>query len=333
MLDETSFPKAGSASVGVARQYCGALGKVANCRVAVSLHWSTAQMSCPLLWRLYLPRHWLDDPARRAGGRIPADIQYRSKNELALDLVDQALAGEVPPLPVVADSAYGNDFAFREALRQRGLRYAVAVEPSTKVWTADPNLVPVPAGKPRGRPRLYAPLAAMLTPQTLGGTGRDAARLGVADGDVAGWQQGAAAFALRAGEGVGCPRLEGAKASRAGGRMAAGRMAAGRMAGGAATPSDYWLADLGPQPVGLRRLVRTARARWRVELDYRELKEELGLDHYEGRHWLGWHHHVTLVSVAFAFLRTEQACRSLQAALIRLAGRCPWCRTRFIDTC
>ena len=103
MIDETSFPKAGTASVGVARQYCGALGKVANCQVAVSLHWSTAQMSCPLLWRLYVPRHWLDDPTQRAAGRIPADVQYRSKNELALDLVDQALAWEVPHLPVVAD--------------------------------------------------------------------------------------------------------------------------------------------------------------------------------------------------------------------------------------
>ena len=98
---------------------------------------------------------------------------------------------------------------------------------------------------------------------------------------------------------------------------------------GAASPGDYWLADLGPQPVGLRRLVRTARARWRVEQDYRELKEELGLDHHEGRHWLGWHHHVTLVSVAFAFLRTEQA--RLKKLLVRPcrrpAGRCRWHRS------
>ena len=125
-------------------------------------------MSCPLLWRLYLPRHWLDDTVQRGAGRIPAAIQYRSKNELALDLVDQALAWEVPHLPVVADSAYGNDFAFHGALRQRGLRYAVAVEPSTKVRTTDPNLIPVPASKPRGRTRQYAPLAALPTPQTLG---------------------------------------------------------------------------------------------------------------------------------------------------------------------
>ena len=108
MIDETSFPKAGDASVGVARQYCGALGKIANCQVAVSLHWSTCEASCPLAWRLYLPQSWLATPARRAQGKIPDDIVYRSKNQLALELVDQVLKWDVPHLPVVADSAYGN---------------------------------------------------------------------------------------------------------------------------------------------------------------------------------------------------------------------------------
>jgi SRSO17 transposase len=107
MIDETSFPKAGEASVGVARQYCGALGKIANCQVAVSLHWSTAEASCPVAWRLYLPETWLKTAERKAAGKIPAEVVYRSKNQLAMDLVDQALAWEVPRLPVVADSAYG----------------------------------------------------------------------------------------------------------------------------------------------------------------------------------------------------------------------------------
>lgn len=302
MIDETSFPKAGSASVGVARQYCGALGKVANCQVAVSLHWSTAQMSCPLLWRLYLPRHWLDDPGQRAAGRIPAAIQYRSKNELALDLVDQALAWEVPHLPVVADSAYGNDFAFREALRQRGLHYAVAVEPSTKVWTTDPNLIPVPASKPCGRPRQYAPLAALPTPQTLAEL---AGTLPTATWRTVTWRAGSKGPQRSRFAQVKVWAAHGWKAQKHPERVPEWLLI--EWPEGAASPSDYWLADLGRQPVGLRRLVRTARARWRVELDYRELKEELGLDHYEGRHWLGWHHHVTLVSVAFAFLRTEQS--------------------------
>ncbi len=120
MIAGTSFPKAGEASVGVARHYCGTLGKVANGQGAVSLHWSTAPMSCPLLWRLSLPAVWLTGPERRAAGKIPDDLPYQSKNELALGLVDQALDWGLPLLPVVADSAYGNDFDFRQSLRPRG---------------------------------------------------------------------------------------------------------------------------------------------------------------------------------------------------------------------
>jgi SRSO17 transposase len=135
----------------VARQYCGTLGKIANCQVAVSLHWSSAQASCPLIWRLYLPKAWLDDAARAAEVKLPAAIAYRSKTELALEAIDQALAWGLPPLPVLADSAYGNDFSFRQALRERQLQYAVQVEPTTVVWTADPNLpMPAPNKKSRG---------------------------------------------------------------------------------------------------------------------------------------------------------------------------------------
>ena len=167
MIDETSFPKAGEASVGVARQYCGALGKVANCQVAVSLHWSTCEASCPLAWRLYLPQAWLATPARRTEGKIPDDIGYRSKNQLALELVDQVSRWEVPRLPVVADSAYGNDFDFRAGLRERGLQYAVAVEPSVKVWTSAPAQVPLAANKPVGRPRQYPALKDLPEAKTL----------------------------------------------------------------------------------------------------------------------------------------------------------------------
>ena len=302
MIDETSFPKAGTASVGVARQYCGALGKVANCQVAVSLHWSTAQMSCPLLWRLYLPKVWLEDATRRAAGKIPEGIEYRSKNELALALVDQALDWDLPHLPVVADSAYGNDFDFRQALRQRGLSYAVAVEPTTKVWTSDPNKIPVPASKPTGRPRKFAPPTAFATPQDLAELAR---ALPAQSWQTVTWRTGSKGPLRSRFAKVKAWAAHGWKAQRHPERRAEWLLI--EWPEGAESPSDYWLADLGPQPVGLRRLVRTARARWRVELDYRELKEELGLDHYEGRHWLGWHHHVTLVSLAFAFLRQEQS--------------------------
>ena len=301
MIDETSFPKAGEASVGVGRQYCGALGKVANCQVAVSLHWSTCEASCPLAWRLYLPESWLATPARRAEGKIPEHIGYRSKNQLALDLVDQVLAWDVPRLPVVADSAYGNDFDFRTRLRERGLQYAVAVEPSTKVWTSDPAQAPVAASKPTGRPRQYAALKDLPEAKTLLEVGKTLPKK--AWRNIT-WRQGA--------KGPMCSRFAQVKVWAAHGwsrqehpeRVMEWLLI--EWPEGAAAPTDYWLAQLGNQSLGLRRLVKIARARWRVELDYRELKEELGLDHYEGRHWLGWHHHVTLVSMAFAFLRIEQ---------------------------
>ena len=302
MIDETSFPKAGEASVGVARQYCGALGKVANCQVAVSLHWSTCEASCPVAWRLYLPQSWLETPARRAEGKIPDGISYRNKNQLAVELIDQVLSWEVPRLPVVADSAYGNDFDFRAGLRERGLQYAVSVEPSIKVWTTDPELVPLAANKPTGRPRKYPALKDLPEAKTLAEVAKEVPQKAWRNLT---WRQGTrgqmrSRFAqVKVWAAHGWKRQEHPK------RVMEWLLI--EWPEDAAAPTAYWMAQLGEQALGLRRLVKTARARWRVEMDYRELKEELGLDHYEGRHWLGWHHHVTLVSIAFAFLRTEQA--------------------------
>lgn len=302
MIDETSFPKAGEASVGVARQYCGALGKIANCQVAVSLHWSASAGSCPVAWRLYLPESWLETPERRAAGKIPEGVVFRTKNQLALDLIDQALAWDVPRLPVVTDSAYGNDFGFRAALRERGMPYAVAVEPSTKAWTSDPAAVPAPPRKPLGRPQKHPALKDLPEPQTLA----EIARACPAEAwRTVTWRQGTKGPMRSRFARVKVWAAHGWRKSEHPERPMEWLLV--EWPEGAAEPSDYWLADLRDQTVGLRRLIRTARARWRVEMDYRELKEELGLDHYEGRHWLGWHHHVTLVSIAFAFLRSEQA--------------------------
>jgi SRSO17 transposase len=303
IIDETSFPKAGQHSVGVARQYCGTLGKIANCQVAVSLHWSSAAASCPLVWRLYLPKAWLEDPARAAEVRLPPGTVYRSKTELALEAVDQALAWGLPPLPILADSAYGNDFSFRQALRQRQLHYAVQVEPTTVAWTADPNLpVPAPAQKKVGRPRRYPPLEGLAQPQSLA---QLAQQLPLSAWRQVTWRQGS--------RGAQRSRFAMLPVWAAHGWQAQPYLARVRewllveWPPGETEPTKYWLAQLGSQPLGLRRLVRTAKVRWRIEQDYRELKEELGLDHYEGRHWLGWHHHVCLVTIAYAFLRAEQA--------------------------
>ena len=279
------------------------LGKIANCQVAVSLHWSSAQASCPLVWRLYLPKPWLEDAARAAEVKLPPGTAYRSKTELALEAVDQALAWGLPPLPVLADSAYGNDFSFRQALRERQLQYAVQVEPTTVVWTEDPNLpLPAPAKKKVGRPRRSPPREALARPQSLEGVAR---QLPASAWRRVTWRQGS--------RGAQCSRFVMLKVWAAHGwqqqvhLLRVMEWLLVEWPQGEPEPIKYWLAQLGTQPLGLRRLVRIAKARWRIEQDYRELKEELGLDHYEGRQWLGWHHHVCLVTIAYAFLRAEQA--------------------------
>lgn len=303
IIDETAFPKAGQHSVGVARQYCGTLGKVANCQVAVSLHWSSEEASCPILWRLYLPKEWLEDAERAEEVKLPPGTVYRSKTALAREVIDQALVWGLPRLPVVADSAYGNDFDFRQALRERHLPYAVQVEPSTVVWTTDPNLPgPTPKKKKKGRPRRYPPLEALPRPESLekvapqlpasawrsvtwrqGSRGVQRSRFALRPVWAAhGWREQAHPLRVREWLLVEWPKEE-------------------------KQPTKYWLLELGAQLPGWRHAVRVAKARWRIEQDYRELKEELGLDHYEGRQWLGWHHHVCLVSMAYAFLRSEQA--------------------------
>jgi SRSO17 transposase len=302
ILDETSFPKAGDHSVGVARQYCGALGKVANCQVAVTLHWSSAQSSCPLGWRLYLPQAWIEDKKRAREVKLPEGLVYRSQAELALELIDQMVSWEVPRLPVVADSAYGNSFEFREQLRRRGLSYVVAVEPTTVVWTEDPKAIPVPPSAPTGRPRRYPPLASMPVPQDLAPVARQL--------PASAWRKVTWRAGTRGPQRSRFARLKvwaahGWRAQKHPERVAEWLLV--EWPEGETAPTKYWLAQSDGERPGLRRLVRIAHARWRIEMDYRELKEELGLDHFEGRHWLGWHHHVTLVTLAYAFLRSEQA--------------------------
>jgi len=301
IIDETAFPKAGEHSVGVARQYCGTLGKVANCQVAVSLHWSSAESSCPILWRLYLPKGWLADAERAAEVKLPPGLAYRSKTELALEVLDRALGWELPRLPVVADSFYGNDFGFRQALRERGLPYAVQAEPTTVVWTEDPNR-PLPPPKQTGWPRKYPPLEARPRPQDLRAL---AEQLPVSAWRTVAWRQGSHGMQRSRFARVPVWAAHGWRKQEHPPRVAEWLLV--EWPKESKEPTKYWLAQLGPPPVGLRRLVRIAKARWRVELDYRQLKEELGLDHYEGRQWLGWHHHVCLVSIAYAFLRSEQA--------------------------
>jgi SRSO17 transposase len=301
LIDDTSFPKAGSQSVGVARQYCGALGKVANCQVAVTLHWGNGEMSCPLGWRLYLPKQWIEDAERAMKVKLPTGTTYKTKTELAVELIDQVLQWELPKLPVVADSFYGNDFGFREALRSRELDYVMAVEPTTVVWDTDPN-IPLPVSASTGRPRRYPAKESLPAAQDLLSL---AQRLPGSAWRAVCWRQGTrgkqhSRFALtQVWAAHGWRKQEHPE------RVAEWLLV--EWPQDEQRPTKYWLADLGSKRPGLQRAVKIAHSRWRVELDYRELKDELGLDHFEGRHWLGWHHHVTLVSIAYAFLRSEQA--------------------------
>jgi SRSO17 transposase len=301
ILDETACPKAGTPSVGVARQYCGTLGKVANCQVAVSWHGSRAEARCPRNWRLYLPKAWGDGPQRAAHVRVPPGTPYRSKTAWALDLIDQVRRWEGPARPLVADASYGNDFGFRQALRPRQLACVVEVEASTGAWTEAPN-VPLPPPKKTGRPRRYPPLEALPRPRSLhtvaqelppaawesviwraGSRGPQRSRFGLTQGWAShGWRE-----QYHPERGAEWLLVEGPR--------------------GAPAPVKYWLAHFEAPLPGLQRVVRLAQSRWRIALDYRELKEALGLDHCEGRHGLGWHHHVCLVRIAYAFVRAEQA--------------------------
>ena len=302
IIDETSFVKAGTESVGVTRQYCGAVGKTANCQVAVSLHYCTTKVSCPVSWRLYLPKEWAEDEERREKVKIPKEVVYRAKNELALELVDQMQRWKLPKAPVVADSAYGNDFLFREALRQRELSYVVAVQKVTKVWSSDPNLVPVRPSIAPGPLRRFVALEDLPEARNLLEVARE---LPASAWKMITWREGTkgpmrSRFAL-----VKVWASHGFSTQRHFKRVPEWLLI--EWPKGEEAPTKYWLgyfgADVRPT---LRQMVKLAHARWRVELDYREMKDELGLDHFEGRHWIGFHHHITLVSLAYAFLRCEQ---------------------------
>lgn len=294
VIDETSFPKQGKQSVGVARQYCGTLGKIANCQVAVSLHWSDAEVSWPMGWKLYLPPQWVEDAGLRRKAGIPKEIDYRSKPDLALELIGMALEQGHEAATILADQLYGNGFAWRAALQAQNLSYCVAVEADTGVW---PHTVKMqPSGQ--GRPRKLPPREDIISL-------RERARR--ADGQS--WSK------LVWREGTKGPQESRFfftavwAANRAGRNSRIARWteyALIEWPANAPEPTKYWLCWWKDRIPTLLELVQTAKSRWRVEMDYRELKEELGLDHFEGRGWTGWHHHAALVTMAYIFLRLQQ---------------------------
>jgi SRSO17 transposase len=296
IVDDTGFPKQGHESVGVARQYSGTLGKVGNCQVAVAVHLATGEESMPLDWALYLPQAWIEDRERCRKAGVPANTPFRTKGELALELIDHLLEWGLGRQPVLADVAYGNSTEFRQGLAARQLHYTVGVESSTVVWEKPTRRVQPRQRGGRGRPRRPYYRG---EPKALSNL---ATQLPAERWRTVTWRQGRrgpqrsrfAACQVQPAHGYhqGRPEQEAVWVLI-------------EWPAEAQAPTKYWFSNL-PEGVSLRRLVRLAKLRWRVEQNYQQLKEELGLDHYEGRGWQGWHHHVTLVCLAYAFLLLER---------------------------
>ena len=308
VVDDTGFVKDGPASPGVARQYSGTLGKVGNVQIGVSLHAVTDQASCPLDWRLFLPESWDDiycetnDRAaavaeKRAKAQIPDTVRHRPKWELALESIDELISwGHRPPL-VVADAGYGEIGYFRTGLTEREIPYVVQVKSDTSLHRADAPFV-TPAYTGRGRPPVpgyrTAPIQAKALVQAMP----------PAAFEQVSWRQGS--------HGMMTSRFTATRVRPANRNLP--RNPDGSLPEcwllvewpeDADAPSDYWISTL-PPDTPIAELVRLGKIRWRIEHDYRELKHGLGLDHFEGRTWPGWHHHVTLVTAAHLFITTQR---------------------------
>lgn len=296
VIDDTGFAKKGKHSVGVARQYSGTLGRVDNCQVATSLHLAGERGSACIGLRLYLPKEWTTDWERRRKAGVPDEVKLASKWELALGLLDQALAAGVRSHTVLADAGYGDTSDLRDALRARGLDYAVGVHHPTLVWRPGTTFEVPPKTSSKG-PACRNPRATQGAPISIGVLAQELTYRAVT------WREG----------------TRGKQRSR----FAAVRICtAHRHTTGAApgpeewllcewpalqpAPTKYYLVSL-PATTSLRDLVRIAKLRWRVERDYQDLKGEVGLDHFEGRTWLGFHHHAALCAAAHAFLALRRA--------------------------
>jgi SRSO17 transposase len=316
IVDDTGLPKKGRHSVGVAPQYCGQLGKQANCQVAVSLSVAHDQASLPVAYRLYLPQDWAEDPTRRQKAGVPAPVRFQTKPEIALDQVRQAISEGVPRGVVVADVAYGNDTAFRDELTALGLRYAVGIQAQTTVWPERAAPRPPQKYKGTGRPpkRLrrdpdHQPLPVEQLANTLPAS---AFR-------TMGWREGTAG---RLRSRFGRVRVRAAHRDYGRGPVRQEEWLLIEWPDDASEPAKYWLSTL-PKDCSLRTLVHHAKLRWRVERDYQELKQELGLGHYEGRGWRGFHHHATLCLAAYGFLVAERAAFSPSGAAARPQFKTP----------
>jgi SRSO17 transposase len=306
VLDDTGFPKDGKDSPGVKRQYSGTLGKTGNCQIGVSVHAVGRKGTVPLGWALYLPEEWCEDSVRRRKAKIPEEVEFKTKPQLGTGLALRAAGWKVKRGPVLGDSAYGNNTALREQLDGAGLEYVLSVSPETTVFGPETQFA-VPArtlkgGRPHTRP------IADRDPETIGAL---IARLGEGQLKTLTFRDGLDGKPRRSR--FMFVRVRAAHQWRAKDRrwINGGQIPPreewliAEWPKGANQPTDYWLANLAANAKP-GQLARLARLRWKIELDYRRLKGELGLDHYEGRSWLGWYHHTAMVTAAHGFLTLER---------------------------
>lgn len=296
ILDGTSFPKQGTASVGVARQYCGALGKIANCQVAVTAALWTGVRAWCLGALLYLPEEWLT-PLARERARIPRAVRFQEKWRLALRLLRQARASGFTLTAVLADAEFGDVTAFRAALHRLRLPYAVGISSHLTVFATRPRLVrpvPTPRGRPRTRWRMVRAIVPIAVRALIAELPRSAWRRVT-------WRNGAQPKRHARFTAV---RVTPAHEWR-GGRLAPEIWLLCEEEAGRTRRLKYYFVNL-PASASLRALVRLTHQRWAIEQQYQELKSELGLDHFEGRTWPGWQHHAVLTAVAHAYIQRER---------------------------
>jgi SRSO17 transposase len=300
IIDDTGFPKKGTHSVGVARQYCGQLGKQDNCQVAVSLSLANAQASLPVAYRLYLPEAWASDAARRTQAGVPEEVGFQTKIEIALDQIGAACAAGLPRGVVSMDAGYGTHSALRTAVTGLELPYIAGILSNTTVWPPGTGPLPPKAWTPgRGRPtkRLR----------------RDAAHQPVKVKDLAFALPAKAWRTITWREGTNEPlrsrfarlRIRIAKRDFDRRQPWPEEWLLIEWPRGEEEPTKYWLSTL-PDNIGFGRLVDLTKLRWRIERDYQELKQEVGLGHFEGHGWRGFHHHATLCIAAYGFLISER---------------------------
>jgi SRSO17 transposase len=307
IIDDTGFVKKGKHSVGVGRQYCGQVGKKENCQIAVSLSVANHDFSLPVAFQLYLPKDWAQDDDRRNKAGIPETIEFLTKPQIALQQLEKAVEQGITPGVVLADPAYGTDTQFRTQITKMGMEYAVGIRSDVSIWPQGTTFA-VPANyRGQGRPSEILKPVGAISPLSVK---QFALGLKPHDWHTITWREGSnseltSRFARA--------RIMIAHRHHKQKQPRPEEWLLIEWPESEEAPIKYWLSSL-PEQTGLKDLVDTVKLRWRIERDYLELKQEVGLNHYEGRGWRGFHHHVSLCIAAYGFLICQQAAFSPSGA-------------------